>query len=253
MAKRENAFTLIELSIILIIISLIVGGIIGGKALIRSSQIRSITQDIAQIRTAINNYKLQYDALPGDHSTALDYFGIANCPTIASSQCNGDGNHKLDDISAGKYDKEGLRAWQHLTLSQLYPGNYTGVYDLGTTGLSGATLGLNIPSSSITQTGYWLRGFETIFSRPSNFLRIGKSQATGGRWPWSGFLLPAEAKQLDRKLDNGSAISGSILAFDGVNNAVNSCTGNTYSVNTPSEFILSSTLHGCAIVVDIGF
>ncbi len=68
-----NGFTLIELSIVLVIISLIVGGVIGGKSLIRSSEIQEIVTKLNNYRTAVNTFTLQYDALPGDFSEAQSY------------------------------------------------------------------------------------------------------------------------------------------------------------------------------------
>jgi len=70
---HNSAFTLIELSIVLIIISLIVGGIIGGKSLIHSAEIQSISRDINKNLAAINSFNLQYDALPGDFNEATSY------------------------------------------------------------------------------------------------------------------------------------------------------------------------------------
>jgi len=55
---------------VLIIISLIVGGIVGGKSLIESAEVQSISREINKNLTAINSFSLQYDGLPGDFNEA---------------------------------------------------------------------------------------------------------------------------------------------------------------------------------------
>ena len=58
-------FTLVELSIVLVIIGLIVGGILTGKDLIRAAELRSVQSDKEKIVTAINTFELKYNCLPG--------------------------------------------------------------------------------------------------------------------------------------------------------------------------------------------
>jgi len=63
---NKNGFTLIELSIVLIIISLIVGGIVGGRSLIHSAKMNQFAGDLSSIRAATYLFVDQYDSLPGD-------------------------------------------------------------------------------------------------------------------------------------------------------------------------------------------
>ena len=44
--NRTTGFTLIELSIVLVIIGLVIGGIMVGRSMIRSSKIKSIGTDL---------------------------------------------------------------------------------------------------------------------------------------------------------------------------------------------------------------
>ncbi len=61
-------FTLIELSIVLVIIGLLVGGVLVGKDLIDAAEIRSQIQQIEKYNAAVNTFKLKYGYLPGDIS-----------------------------------------------------------------------------------------------------------------------------------------------------------------------------------------
>jgi prepilin-type N-terminal cleavage/methylation domain-containing protein len=68
--QKKQAFTLIELSIVLVIIGLIVGGVLFGKDLIEAAKIRKQARDIEQLNTAINTFYGKYSVLPGDMTPA---------------------------------------------------------------------------------------------------------------------------------------------------------------------------------------
>jgi prepilin-type N-terminal cleavage/methylation domain-containing protein len=91
--SRKYAFTLIELSIVLVIIGLFAGGIMVGNDLIKSAEIRSQIQQIEQYQIAQKTFKLKYDYLPGDiPPSQVTGFGFANVPTRAGTQGQGDGD-----------------------------------------------------------------------------------------------------------------------------------------------------------------
>ncbi len=64
--NNNKAFSLIELSIVLIIIGLLVAGIIGGKSLIESTRIRSLINDFRYYEQSLYSFKLIKNRLPGD-------------------------------------------------------------------------------------------------------------------------------------------------------------------------------------------
>ncbi len=64
--NNNKAFSLIELSMVLIIIGLLVAGIIGGQSLIESARIRSLVNDFRYYEQSLYSFKLIKDRLPGD-------------------------------------------------------------------------------------------------------------------------------------------------------------------------------------------
>lgn len=88
---RNSGFTLLELSIVIVIIGLIVAGISAGQSLVRQAQLRQFTSNINQYKVAINSFTLQYDALPGDMDNTTSYW-----PTASTADGNGDGNVNFD-------------------------------------------------------------------------------------------------------------------------------------------------------------
>ena len=83
MSTRRKGFTLIELSIVLMILFLIVGGIVGGKNLIESMRTYLLIKEVKSYLDAIKKFEVTYGALPGDMRTATDYW---------PSSTNGDGD-----------------------------------------------------------------------------------------------------------------------------------------------------------------
>ena len=88
---RKSGFTLVELSIVLVIIGLIIGGVLVGQDLIYAANVRAQITQIEQLETAINTFKVKYNCLPGDCLNAQDFFGTTSPAGDAINNGNGDG------------------------------------------------------------------------------------------------------------------------------------------------------------------
>jgi prepilin-type N-terminal cleavage/methylation domain-containing protein len=101
--ERLRGFTLIELSIVLVVIGLLVGGVLVGQELIKAQ--------IEKLNTAANTFRDKYNCIPGDCANATNFFGTANnCSYLQSSTtgawnsvtdmangtCNGNGNGRIE-------------------------------------------------------------------------------------------------------------------------------------------------------------
>jgi len=130
---KKNGFTLVELSIVIVIIGFLVAGISAGTQLVKSAQLMSVISDIEQLELAYSGFISKYGYKPGDHPAAESLFptcGPLNPPPNPNA-CNGNGdgiirwgNGGITDISSADAGDEGLKAMQTLFLSGLY--NKTG-------------------------------------------------------------------------------------------------------------------------------
>lgn len=65
----KKGFTLVELSIVLVIIGLLVGGILIGQSLVESAKVSSFIASIGRHDAAISGFQAKYKGLPADHKS----------------------------------------------------------------------------------------------------------------------------------------------------------------------------------------
>lgn len=90
----NRAFTLIEISIVLVLVGLIVGGILVGGELISAARVRAQLSQIERYQQAINTFRVKYNYYPGDiPDPDASKFGFASRGSLAGQ---GDGNGQVD-------------------------------------------------------------------------------------------------------------------------------------------------------------
>lgn len=248
---EKNGFSLLELSIVLVIIGLLTSGVMVGQDLVRQAELRSVTSDLQKHLTAINAFKSKYNALPGDMRNAQAYWGVAhatpaNCITTVSTgtlTCNGDGDGLIETGAAGS--NEIFRFWQHLANAGLIEGSYTGV--AGSGGGSEAIIGQNCPSSKVNAAGWATHNWGTQSGSSAfdglynNYLIIGLTTLTN--LPGSSAFTPAEMFSIDAKMDDGKPGMGKIVP-----RSWSGCSAATASNQISVDYALSNSSLQCAII-----
>lgn len=110
--NKQTGFTLIEISIVLVIIGLLLGGVLKGQELIENAKIKRMNNDFSGIASATYSYLDRYSAIPGDDK---------NAATRWTGATSGNGNGALDgawDATTG----ETAHFWDHLRRSNLIVG-----------------------------------------------------------------------------------------------------------------------------------
>lgn len=234
--STKLGFSLVELSIVLVILGLLVGGVLSGQALIRAAELRSVTTDVSRFGAALLTFRDKYFALPGDMNNATQFWGTAAgngsnaaCGSFQSTTkatCNGDGDG-LIEYTGGIQVYEDMRAWQHLANAGLIEGQYDGTY-LST----GPQLrpGKNVPPSKFGNNIWW------VASDTDQNVMLGLYQTDWGPL----VLTPEEAWNVDTKLDDGKPSSGRIYSWG---NNVGEC------VSAAGAYVLTNKAKYCALEI----
>lgn len=254
MKKTNNhyGFSLVELSVVLIILALLAAGVTAGQSLVKGSKLRSVIKDIETFKLATETFVIQYDQLPGDIDDAHDFFDDGSngvCGTAA--QCNGDGDGRVELPAGGvATEKEGYRAWQHLNLAGMLEGNYTGV---GETCAACAIVGLNIPASKYKPGGYSYLWKDILqdSSIPvyANSIYLGAERQTNNWYADRKVISAIDAYSIDKKIDDGRPSHGDVLMNRGIGLPFGTCTNGVAYPGT--EYKLTVDTGECYMVFKI--
>src|SRR6202167_1042395 len=84
----QRGFTLVELSIVLVIIGLIIGGVLTGQQIIQNARVTNALNSIQAYEGQFQTYVQNYGAIPGDDASAATRFpGVVPANPVG----NGDG------------------------------------------------------------------------------------------------------------------------------------------------------------------
>lgn len=209
MQVESKGFTLIELSIALVIIGLLMGVVLKGQALIDNAKVKNMANDFRAIQTQVYAYQDKFKSLPGDDGAAIDHLGAA--------AANGDG----DGVIEGAYNAtsgETFQIWKHLRLAQLATGSVdTAAVAYVPANSDGGRIGIQAGTlPSITG----LSGTHVVCS-----------EGVAGKF----------ARQLDIMLDDGNTATGIMMATaDSASGATAASavtsTGATQTINDTSKY-----------------
>ncbi len=250
-------FTLVELSIVLVIIGLLIGGTMAGTALVKAGQLRSVISEYQRYTAAVTSFKTRFHALPGDMPNASSYWGLAagatcsttNSGTKATCDGNNDGNiNGTVTLGNGNTSDESYRFWQHLSNAGLLDGNFSGVP--GTCDYCSTRS--NSPNSKYSP-GLWFAwnfgnandwgGGDIFNGQYDNILELGGMLASSTGDPVNALFKPADMASIDSKIDDGMPAQGFVVVRH-----ISGCTNTADYTLMSATYNLTATLAKCVAV-----
>jgi len=241
---KKQGFTLVEMSIVIIIIGLLIAGVAAGTSLIEQARLNSVIVDFRNNQVAYYTFVSKYNAVPGDMPNASQFWPNTCTTDNDPLYCNGDGNGLI--LGFGPGGGEERLAWKHLSLAGFASQGFALIPDDGFTNFS-----QSFGRSKVDGAYYVYQAAAGIMAATwpdkldQNLLLIVKGTAGGGPGtiPTLGSLTPSEAFSIDNKMDDATSSGGNMIGAntglvrsqdDGTSAAspcVNAVNANQYNVS----------------------
>lgn len=219
----RRGFSLVELSIVLVILGLLTGGILAGQSLIRAAELRAVVSEYQRYRTAVQSFRDKYISLPGDMINATAFWGKdnTNCAShtgtaMTPGACNGNNNGFVELTGTASSPTEGVQFWKQLALAGLIEGTYTGTLGAGST--FHLILGTNVPTSRLGNSGWMINAWNATAASDTEAITgfdYGNHFGIGGNRTNSTttgqIFTPSEAWNIDTKIDDGRPSYGQVI------------------------------------------
>jgi prepilin-type N-terminal cleavage/methylation domain-containing protein len=227
--RDSGGFTLVELSIVLVIVALITGGILVGRDLISAAATRAQISQIEKYQTAVNTFRGKYGYLPGDiPDPYASQFGFQSRGPLPG-EGDGDGvlqgEYQPQCCSSNGLDEmigETVMFWVDLSAAQLIDGSFnTASSQIFTE--NGMPINAFFPQAKIGGGNYlyaWSGGINSYTTSDGrNYFGLSVISSfcqqceAASSFNSAAGLTVAQAYNIDKKIDDGLPQSGRVTAM----------------------------------------
>lgn len=199
MLRNNRGFTLIEMVMVLLIISLITGSVLAGSQIINQVKIQNFIKELNNYNQAYKIFLDKYKYYPGDFTGARNLWGI--------SETNGDGNRIIGDGDIN--NSENYQAFRHLFLAKILDKPYNG------NGADGNKIGVNLPGVNFDQNILLTNNSLDLWSWDANS-NYDKGNSLSLRGKNDNYVINVkDAYLVDKKMDDGKPYVGKIIGYSG--------------------------------------
>ena len=230
--SRKSGFTLIELSIVLVVIGLIVGGVLVGQDLIKAAEIRAQISQIEKYNTAANTFKNKYGYLPGDIPDPY----ASNFGFLARATDSGNNDGLIKGLNSTGYaggcgfcsSGEPLMFWVDLASAGLINGKFNTATASSQPYISGGNVDTIFPSylpvgkMGKNYINIWSGGVNVTWAGPGdrnndgkNYFQLSQIYTFWNQWQIysNPGLTTLQSQNMDKKIDDGLPQSGNVVAI----------------------------------------
>lgn len=209
---HRHGFTLVEISIVMIIIGLLVGGTFGGMQLIENMRVNRSIQDLKAIESAALTFKDTYGRLPGDMTNTASR--LPNC-TVAPCATGGNGNRIIGTSALGSgaiaAADENFTFWHHLQAADLLSLHYN-----NTANMSGGQGQPRTPFGDVFRISNW----DNLDVSPCSSVEFtgtvaGMTSTESAAYFMDSATTCLQNSSIDRKIDDGLSDNGRYVMWRG--------------------------------------
>lgn len=264
--NSKKGFTLVELSIVLVIIGLLIGGILVAQSMIGTAKIQALVRQTGSFDAAIANFETKFNALPGD-SSAIYATGnndgliqtVSSTPgTALATTFNGEIANFWRDLSITGLSTDGAGA------SNATPNTYAAAVT-GTKFLVGSATA-NGPKAKAGSANAGFIAFSGVAAAAGTnsgayYGLMDVANSTSTAWAWvapasgGGALKAADALAVDIKLDDGLGTTGNVVSITVAATATPVLgTGTAVTLGCPASgtYTVTSSANDCNIGIRLG-
>lgn len=235
-SRVQQGFSLLEASIVLVMIGLVAGIVMFASGLQQRQKLRNVITDAQTYSTAMWQFKQQYGSLPGDMPNATEVWGTANNSPFGSPDadqctnpatdvstvdakrtCNGDGDGIIEiEIKVPAVGCEAYRAWQQMAAAGFIEGGYSGVSQTVASCGRNSITGVNTPATAIGNSTFSIASIGEIGNGdaiyyPGNYNNVlFYGEQLVNFYSVNPAITPTEAREVDSKTDDGNPAIGKV-------------------------------------------